>query len=82
MLTGSVVCLSFNAFETFAVASVAGIRDDRALSKGEFQLKFQEEWVAVEEYTNNKSLTMVESMAFFEVIMPYTNHIQFWSIDL
>lgn len=67
LLTGSVVCLSYDGFQNFTVATVTGKREPDELNKGLFKMKFQEGIEKMEMYTKNVTLTMIESMAFFEV---------------
>lgn len=59
------MCLSSDNFNTFYFGTVAGVRDPRKLTRGEFQLKF--DCGAVPEMKPFVRYVMVESPVYFEV---------------
>ncbi|KAJ6634627.1 NFX1-type zinc finger-containing protein 1, partial [Pseudolycoriella hygida] len=66
MMSGSLVCLSPDDFETFFFATVAGQRDPDKLAKGEFQIKLEMESATIPEITPLITFVMVESQVYFE----------------
>lgn len=70
MMSGSLVCLSPDDFETFFFATVAGQRKPDKLSNGEFQIKLEIESSAMLEISSMTNFVMVESHVYFEVISP------------
>lgn len=68
-MTGSLICLSYDEFQTFCFATVTGQRDPEKLAKGEFKLKFEFESNVTEQISPVVALKMVESNVYFEVIL-------------
>ncbi|XP_031618979.1 NFX1-type zinc finger-containing protein 1 [Contarinia nasturtii] len=68
MMSGSLVCLSQDDFETFFFATVggAGPRNPEKLAKGEFQIKLEIESSEMPEITPLINYVMVESQVYFE----------------
>lgn len=67
LMTGSLICLSFDEFQTFCIATVTGGRDPEKLTKGEFRLKFEFENDVTNKISPAMALKMVESNVYFEV---------------
>lgn len=67
-MSGSLVCLSSDDFQTFFFATVAGQRDHEKLAKGEFQIKLEMEHTAMPEISPLVKYVMVESQVYFEVL--------------
>lgn len=70
-MTGSLICLSYDEFQTFCFATVTGQRDPEKLSKGEFRLKFEFENKVTERISPVITMKMAESNVYFEVILLY-----------
>lgn len=67
-MTGSLICLSYDEFQTFCFATVTGQRDPDKLAKGEFRLKFEFQNKVTDQISPVVALKMAESNVYFEVI--------------
>lgn len=76
MISGSLVCLSPDHFETFFFATVAGQRIPEKLAKGEFVIKLEIESPAMLEISSMTNFVMVESQVYFEVF-PFQKYKKF-----
>lgn len=69
MMSGSLLCLSPDDFETFFFATVAGQRTPEKLAKGEFRNKLEIESPAMLEISSMTNFVMVDSHVYFEVFI-------------
>ncbi|XP_037044307.1 NFX1-type zinc finger-containing protein 1-like [Bradysia coprophila] len=66
LMTGSLICLSYDEFKTFCFATVTGARDPDKLTKGEFRLQFEFQNKVTEQISPAVPLKMAESNVYFE----------------
>ncbi|KAG4081169.1 hypothetical protein HA402_014617 [Bradysia odoriphaga] len=66
LMTGSLICLSYDEFKTFCFATVTGQRDPDKLTRGEFRLKFEFQNKVTEQISPVVPLKMAESNVYFE----------------